>query len=499
MHVRPCVARPSIAWCHEPAPEHGLGRREAPQLVAVALVTVVPPERGGRRGEHARETLYPPAFPRMAAAGEGTKTMSVAVLHERCAGLDVHKKTVVACVLASDAGAPEGQRAMVRTFGTMTADLTRLGEWLATQRVTHVAMEATGAYWKPVYNVLEAHAGPDGARFTLLVVNAEHFRAVPGRKTDVKDAEWLATLLRYGLVRGSFIPDQAQRELRELTRYRTALLRQRAAEVNRLQKTLEMANVKLASVLTDVTGASGQRILQALLAGDTDPVAVATLADRRVLAHKRHALEQAVVGHLTPTLAFVVRQQLTHLAELDERIAACDAEVEELTRPFATELAALRTIPGVGPRTSEVLLAEVGPNVTRFPTHRHLAAWAGMCPGNKESGGKRRPAPTRRGSPWLKAALTEASWAASHCKAGYLPAQFRRLAARRGAKRAIVAVGHTILVIAYYLLRDGTTYDDLGGTYFDERARVAVCHRSVARLQALGYHVTLTPATLATP
>jgi transposase len=420
--------------------------------------------------------------------------MGVQVLHDRCAGLDVHKKTVVACVLVSDAGAPDGQRVTARTFGTMTVELERLGAWLTEQGVTHVAMEATGAYWKPVYNVLEAQAG-----LTLLVVNAEHFRAVPGRKTDVRDAEWLATLLRHGLVRGSFIPDQAQRERRELTRYRTALLRERAAEVNRLQKTLEMANVKLAAVLTDVTGKSGQRILQALLDGEADPKVLAELADRRVLTTKRAALEQAVVGRLTPTLAFVVRQQLTHLAELDERIAACDAEVEALTRPFAAELAALRTIPGVGPRTGEVLLAEIGPNMSRFPTHRHLAAWAGMCPGNKESAGKRRPTKTRRGSPWLKAALTEASWAASHCKSGYLPAQFRRLAARRGAKRAIVAGGHTILVIAYYLLRDGATYENLGGTYFDERAHATVCHRSVARLQALGYHVTLTPATLATP
>jgi transposase len=410
--------------------------------------------------------------------------MGVTVVHERCAGLDVHKKTVVACVLVSDPAAPDRQRATVRTFATMTDALERLAAWLVAPGVRQVAMEATGAYWKPVYNVLEG----SGA-FTLLVVNAEHFRAVPGRKTDVRDAEWLATLLRHGLLRASFVPDQAQRELRELTRYRTALLRERASEVNRLQKTLEMANVKLAAVLTDVTGASGQRILQALVDGTADPQALAALADHRVLAHKRVALEQAVVGRLTPALAFVVRQQLGHLAELDDRIAACDTEVEARTRPFATELAALCTIPGVGPRTAEVLLAEVGADMTRFPTHRHLAAWAGMCPGNKESGGKRRPAKTRRGSPWLRAALTQASWAASHCKTGYLPAQFRRLAARRGAKRAIVAVGHTILVLAYHLLRDGTTYADLGDTHFDRRDRAAVCRRTVKRLQALGYRV----------
>jgi transposase len=425
--------------------------------------------------------------------------MSVQVLHDRCAGLDVHKQTVVACVLVSEPAAPDGQRQAVRTFGTMTADLERLAAWLAAEGVTHVAMEATGAYWKPVYNVLEAHILPDGARFTLLVVNAEHVHAVPGRKTDVKDAEWLATLLRHGLVRASFIPDQAQRELRELTRYRTALLHERADEANRLQKTLEMANVKLASVLTDVTGVSGQRILQALLQGEADPPAVAAVAHPRVLARKRVALEQAVVGRLTPTLAFVVRQQLAHLAQLDELITACDAEVEALTRPFAPELAALRTIPGIGPRTAEVLLAEMGADMTRFPTHRHLAAWAGMCPGNKESAGKRRPAKTRKGSPWLRTALVQAGWAASHCKAGYLPAQFRRLATRRGAKRAVVAVGHSILVIAYYVLRDGAPYEDLGGTYFDERAREAVCRRSVKRLEALGYRVHLEPTPTTAP
>lgn len=419
--------------------------------------------------------------------------MAVTVVHDPCAGLDVHKKTVVACVLTSDPVAPDGVRVTRRTFGTMTADLERLAQWLATQAVQTVAMEATGAYWQPVYNVLEAHGG-----YALLVVNAEHLRGVPGRavdKTDRKDAQWLAELLRHGLVRGSFIPDPAQRELRALTRYRTALLRERADEVNRLQKTLELANLKLASVLTDLTGASGQAILQALLDGEAEPATIAQRAHWRVLQHKRAALEQAVVGRLTPTLAFLVRQQLAQLHSLEGFIADCDAQVEALTRPFASELARLRTIPGVGHRTAEVLLAEVGADVDRFPTHRHLAAWAGMCPRNRESGGKRQPAPVRKGSPWLKAALTEAAWAASRCKAGYLPAQFRRLVARRGHKRAIVAVGHSILVIAYHVLRDGTPYTDLGSTYFDQRDREAVRRRAVQRLQALGYQVQLQLAT----
>jgi transposase len=399
------------------------------------------------------------------------------VRHARCAGLDVHKKSVVACALAGEAGAvPERE---VRTFGTMTADLEALADWLAARGCTHAAMEATGAYWKPVYNVLEARGGVE-----LVVANAEHVRAVPGRKTDVKDAEWLADLLRHGLLRASFIPDREQRELRELTRYRTALIRERASEVNRLQKTLEAANVKLAAVLTDVTGASGQRILDALVQGRTDPEQVADL-------------ERALVGRLDGALRFVVRQQLKHLRALDEQIAECDAEVAERTRPFAAELARLRTIPGVGPRTAEVIVAEVGADARRFPTAAHLAAWAGMCPGNNASGGKRRPARARKGSPWLRAALAEAAWAAARCRQGYLPAQFRRLAARRGRKRAIVAVGHTIVVIVHHLLARGTTFEDLGGLYFDERDREAVRRRAVARLEALGFDVDLTTRTRA--
>jgi transposase len=407
------------------------------------------------------------------------------VVHARCAGLDVHKKSVVACVVRSG---PAGTVVReTRTFGTMTRELEGLAAWLAEQGCGAVAMEATGAYWKPVYNVLEAAGG-----FALLVVNAEHLRAVPGRKTDVKDAEWIADLLRHGLVRASFIPDRQQRELRELTRYRTALIRERASEVNRLQKTLEAANIKLAAVLSDVTGVSGQRILGALVRGTTDPEQLADLAHWR-LQRKRAALEQAVVGRLEGALRFVVERQLTHLRELEALIEQCDAEVAERTRPFATELARLRTIPGVGPRTAQVILAEIGPEMSQFATARHLAAWAGMCPGNKASGGKRRPAKTRKGSPWLKAALTEAAWAAARGKDGYLPAQFRRLAARRGRKRALVALGHTILVISYYLLTRGRDFEDLGASYFDQRDRDAVRRRAIQSLEGLGFDVTLTP------
>lgn len=407
------------------------------------------------------------------------------VVHARCAGLDVHKKSVVACVLA---GAP-GEAAVpeVRTFGTMTDDLEALAAWLAERAVTAVVMEATGVYWKPVYNVLERR-GP----FRLVVGNAEHLKAVPGRKTDVKDAQWLAELLRHGLVRASFIPDREQRELRELTRYRTALIRERASEVNRLQKTLEGANIKLAAVLTDVTGASGQAILDALVTGEEDPRALADLAHWRV-RKKRDALERALAGLLTPTLRFVVQRQLRHLRELDALIAECDAEVRQRMRPFADEVARLDEIPGVGPRTAQAIVAELGVDMTRFPTARHAAAWAGMCPGNNASGGKRRRARTRKGSPWLRAALAEAAWAAGRCKDGYLPAQFRRLAARRGRKRAIVAVGHTILVIAYQLLARGSSYDDLGARHFDTRDADRVKRRAVQRLEHLGFDVALTP------
>lgn len=406
------------------------------------------------------------------------------VLVPRCAGLDVHKKSVVACALVGEADAvitPE-----VETFGTMTADLERLAEWLAERGIADVVMEATGVYWKPVYNVLERRGG-----LRLVVANAAHLKAVPGRKTDVKDAVWLARLLRHGLVRASFIPDREQRELRELTRYRTALIRERASEVNRLQKTLEAANIKLAAVITDVTGVSGQKILDALVNGEEDPAKLVDLADPRI-RKKREALERALVGQLSPTLRFVVTHQLRHLHELDDLVDACDAEVERRMRPFAGAIARLDEIPGVGTRTAQVIVAELGVDMSRFPSHRHAAAWAGLCPGNNASGGKRRRARVRKGSPWLRGALGEAAWAAGRCRDGYLPEQFRRLAARRGRKRAIVAIGHSILVIAYHLLARDTSYTDLGPEHFDRRDADRVKRRSIQRLQALGYHVSLT-------
>jgi transposase len=409
------------------------------------------------------------------------------ILHERCCGLDVHRVTVAACAVEPGPGGVP--RKEVRTFGTMTTDLLALGDWLAARGVTHVAMESTGVYWKPVWNLLEE-------RFTLLLVNARHVKAVPGRKTDVRDCEWLADLLRHGLLRASFVPDRPQRELRELTRYRTALVRERAAEVNRLQKTLEGANIKLAGVATDILGLSARRMLAALIGGEEDAPAMADLAQGR-LREKIPQLERALVGRFGAHQRFLVAEQLAHVDFLDERIARVGGEIAARMRPVAAMLPAverLDTIPGVARRTAEILVAEIGVDMGRFPTAAHLASWAGMCPGNDESAGKRRSGRTRKANPWLRAALVEAAHAAARTKHTYLGALYHRLAARRGKKRATVAVGHALLVIAYHLLTDGTLYRDLGTTHFDDRDRAGVERRLVHRLQALGYKVTLEPA-----
>lgn len=407
------------------------------------------------------------------------------ILYERCCGLDVHKRTVVACLLVPGrTGEPSKQ---IRTFGTMTRDLLALSDWLAEAGCTHVAMESTGVFWKPVYNLLEEH-------FALLVVNAAHIKAVPGRKTDVRDAEWIADLLRHGLLRASFIPDRPQRELRELTRYRTTLIQERAHEVNRLQKVLEGANIKLASVATDVLGRSGRDILEALMGGTTDAAALARLARGR-LREKLPQLEQALAGQFGPHQRFLIAQQLAHIDFLDASLERVSTEIGDRLRPFEPEVERLQTIPGVGRRTAQVLVAELGVDLTRFPSAAHLASWAGLCPGNDESAGKRRSGRTRKGSPWLRTALVEAAQAAARTKDTYLAAQYRRLAARRGAKRAVVAVAHSLLVMVYALLTQHTTYHELGGQYFDERDRQAVQRRLVRRLEALGYAVSLQPTT----
>jgi len=414
----------------------------------------------------------------------GQEVSDMEVVHERCCGLDVHKRTVVACLLTlGERGQPARE---VRTFGTMAADLLELREWLVAARCTQAAMESTGVYWKPVYNALEGVV-------ELLVVNAQHVKMVPGRKTDVSDAEWLADLLRHGLLRGSFVPPAPQRELRELTRYRAVLVRERATEVNRLQKTLEGANLKLGSVATDILGVSGRAILEAVAAGESEAAVLAGLARGR-LREKRTELERALAGQVKPHHRLLIAEHLEHIGYLNEAIARVNREIEERLRPFEDTLARLQTVPGVGLRTAEVLMAEVGTDMSRFPSHGHLASWAGLCPGSNESAGKRKSGKTRKGSPWLRSALVEAAWAASHSKRTYLSAQYHRLAARRGGKRAVVAVAHTLLVIVYHLLNRGEAYTELGGNYFDERDRWQVERRLVRRLEALGYAVSLQPA-----
>jgi transposase len=401
------------------------------------------------------------------------------VVYEHCCGLDVHKKTVVACVMT-----PEGQE--TRTFGTMTQDLLALSEWLEHWEVTHVAMESTGVYWKPLFNLLEG-------TFEVLVVNAHHIKAVPGRKTDMRDAEWIADLLRHGLLRGSYIPDRPQRELRELVRYRRSLVGNRTQVVNRIQKVLEGANIKLASVASNVVGVSGRAMLEAMVGGTEDPRVLAALAKGKLHA-KQPALEAALQGLMGPHQRLLLASHLRHLDFLDAEIAQLNQEVAARLGPFQEALERLDEIPGVGRRCAEDILAEVGTDMSRFPTAAHLASWAKVCPGIHESAGKRKSVGTGHGNKWLRATLTEAAQAAGRTKGTYLSAQYHRVAARRGKNRATVAVGHTILTTVYYMLCRGTRYQDLGPNYFDERDRHAAVRRTVHRLERLGYRVTLQAA-----
>ena len=403
------------------------------------------------------------------------------VLHERCCGLDIHQEFVVACLLTT--GSDGTVQKEVRTYSTMTAELLALADWLRAEGCGPVVMESTGSYWRPVFNLLEGQC-------EVLVVNAYHVKAVPGRKTDVKDAEWLADLLRHGLLRASFIPSPAQRHLRDLTRYRIHLVDERARLTNRLQTVLEDANIKLASVVTDVRGLAAREILAALLGGETDGRALAELAHGKLRA-KRDALAQAVVGRLEAHHVFLLREQLAHLDYLDAAIARLDAELEERLAAEREAVALLETIPGVGRRTAEVLVAEIGTDLSRFPSADHLASWAGMCPGNAESGGRRLSGRTRRGNAWLRRTLAEVANVAARTKGTYLAAQFRRIAVRRGKGRAVVAVGHSVLVAIYHMLTRGEPYHELGAQYFDEHEREHVQRRLVRRLEGLGFAVTL--------
>jgi transposase len=371
------------------------------------------------------------------------------LIHTRCAGLDVHKKTVVACIRRLG---PEGAiDSQVRTYRTMTADLIALADWLDAEGVTHVAMESTGVYWKPVFHLLEG-------RFEVLLVNAHRIKNVPGRKTDVKDAEWIAQLLQYGLLEASFIPPPPIRELRDLTRQRAQLVRERAGMVNRIQKVLEDANIKLASVATDVLGASGRAMLAALAAGGDDPAALAALARGR-LRGKTPELNRALRGLVTDHHRFLLRTLLRQVEQTEGLIAEYTARIEAVSLPFAEPAGRIESIPGVGARAAEAIVAEIGTDMTRFPTAGHLASWAGLCPGNNESAGKRRTGKTTKGSQWLRTVLVQVAWSASHTKETIFSATYRRWAKRLG-KKALVALGHKILVVIYKLLKGGIDYQE---------------------------------------
>ncbi len=402
------------------------------------------------------------------------------VQYERCCGLDVHKETVTACVIVPGAdGQPVKE---TRTFNTMTGDLNSLARWLKEKGCTHVAMESTGVYWKPVFNLLEGS-------FEILVVNPTAIKKLKG-KTDVSDAEWIADLLQHGLLRGSFIPSGPQRIWRDLTRYRTTLIDDRTREVNRLQKVLEDANLKLASVATDIMGVSGRAILEQLVQGQTDPATLAELAKGR-LREKRALLEQALRGTLKAHHRFLLIQHLSHIDYLEEAIAKLDAEVEEHLRPFQATLDRWDQLPGINQRGAQVIVAEVGTDLKQFATAQHCASWAAMCPGNHESGGKRKSGRTAKGNVWLRRALIEAAHGAARKKNSYFSSLYHRMVGRRGKKRAIVAVGHSLLVTGYYMITRQTDYTDLGLNYFDERHQEAVKRRMVKRLERLGYHVEL--------
>jgi transposase len=401
------------------------------------------------------------------------------VLHARCCGIDVHKETLVACLRVQD-----GRRARkeVRTFGTTSAEVLHLQTWLTNTACTHVAMESTGVYWQPVFTVLEATV-------TVVLANAHHIKAVPGRKTDVRDCEWLADLLAHGLIRASFIPPADIRTLRELTRHRKRLIRDRVTTTNRIHKLLETAHLKLASVVSDILGVTGRAILRALAAGDTDPARLAALGRAR-LARKTGVLTEALRGRFTPHHAFLLSQLLAQLDQLTTLIDACDAEVARVSHPMAAHLERLQTIVGVGTRSAQVIISEIGTDMTRFASSAHLASWARLCPGTHESAGKRRPTGTGPGNNWLRTTLLESAWAASHSRASYLQAQYRRIAKRRGPKRAAIAVAHTILVIAFHILRDQVPFRDLGADYFDRLDVGRQKQYHLRRLAALGCDVS---------
>lgn len=406
------------------------------------------------------------------------------VVYERCCGLDVHKDTVAACIAITEGGRVRRDK---RVFGTTTKALLELSDWLAEHSVTHVAMESTGVYWKPIWNILEGQVD-------ITLVNAQHFKSVPGRKTDLKDGEWLSDLLRHGLLRKSFVPDKPVRELRDLTRCRAMLAKERARLSCRIQKVLEDANIKLASVASDVLGASGRAMLRAIVKGESDAAILANLAQKRLRA-KLPELRLALTGCISEHHRFLLRQWLELLETFEQKISAFDAKIEEKVSPFQEAVTTWVAIPGIDRVAACCLVAEIGADMGQFPSARNLCSWAGVCPGNNESAGKQRSGKTRRGGLWIRRVLCEAAWAASHCKKSYFHAQYQRLAGKRGKKRALIAVAHSLLTVAYTLLKQHRTYHDLGADFFDRVNRDNLTKYHVKKLQKLGYDVNLLKPT----
>jgi transposase len=407
------------------------------------------------------------------------------VLHQRCAGLDVHKKTVVAAVRLATENKVVTE---VKTFATTTAGLLALSQWLAENGCTHAAMEATGVYWRPIWHVLS-----DG-EIELILANAAHVKNVPGRKTDIADAAWLAELLAHGLIRASFVPDGQTQEMRTLLRTRKQLVRERTRHIQRIQKTLEDANIKIEAELSDLLGKSGRAMLEAMIAGESDPARLAALAHRGVKASQAQ-LEQALRGRVTQHHRFLLGLHLGQIDALDGAIASIDGQVEANLAPFRTGVELVSTVPGVNTLSAEAIISETGIDMSRFPTAGHLLSWGGMCPRNDQSAGKRRSTRLRKGDPWLKTTLIQCAWAAKNKKGSYLQAQYHRLRSRRGPQKAICAVAASILTAVYHILKNGTPYHDLGPEHFARRSQPTQAQRHVRRLQQMGYTVQLTPIT----
>jgi transposase len=401
------------------------------------------------------------------------------VLHDRCVGIDVGEKIITVCARLQQTDGKSMKT--VRTFRTVTPELLKLQQWLLSLRITHVAMESTGVYWKPIFNILESS-------FEIVLANAHHVKTVPGRKTDIKDCEWIADLLAHGLIRASFIPPHPIRELRDLTRYRKTLIRSRVNEVNRIHKLLESSNIKLSSVVSDLLGKTGRAILEALVQGEERPEVLVELA-RGSLRGKRDHLVEALTGRFTDHHRFMLEQLLRHVDFIDAGIASCDHKIKELARPFELEIALLCTIPGISRRAAEVILSEIGVDMSRFLSAAHLASWARVCPGNNESAGKRYSGRTGMGNSWLRTTLIESSWSISRTKDTYLSALFRRVARRRGNKKAAVAVVHSLLVAVYHMLRDHEPYSDLGSAHFDRLNRRKLAQYHIRRLEELGIKI----------